>query len=824
MAKKENKVAKKEVKESNVLNILIFVFSLVPIAFTAFFQGGYFQWETYLTFLLSLPAISLFAYKKFVKGEPLKGSGVELGVFLFLLMSFISLFFTVYFFATLTEFYKIVLYVFLFYIAIDTVSNELMFRVALNFILGVSFVLSLLGFLAYIGVRFNLSSSFFKYLINNGFVQGLAVTSTLQYANTFGGFLLLPLFIAAGFVLNEKGIFKKIIYGLLLLFFLITLILTQSRGALLVFAISVVVFMLLLPKREKIISLFVLLAVALTGGVLFIIKRNVIVSYLGTLISKIQIFVNFFLKGQYDPSLGSRVYMVKDAFKILKDYPIFGTGLGTYQYIYAKYRSVYVFSKFPHSILFQYLPEIGIVGVSIFIYLAISLFVRGIKSLRSRNILKIGHFVGLFAIFLHALIDFDWSLMFLPMVFFFFFGVLFSQDEPHYITFVCPVRKFFFDRVFKKKEKVVTKRKEDSELNRVFSLVVVFIIVFVILLFQFLSSNIDRLALENANRVPVEKTIADLKSAVLFNPLDAKPHYDLAHFMYQVVFPQSQTQNNLNDIVSEYNAAIRRCPKFFLYHFELGKLLYQTGNKSCIDEFKKTIDLNPLDPGAHASLALAYMNLENDSQSAKSELDTALELGKKAISDGFASNDILTDVYIGYGLYYEKLNDLKNAQENYALAVSVSSQNPFALYKLGMLEVNSGNLPQGVQHLFYACFYDPNFSDARKEFEKYGPIITVTNPNSALKYKQGSEINIQWIPSNFNNVEHYAVYLIPPKGDWVLIDGNVPPRTLSIKYTIPANLSSGTYTVRIYAVSHKIMQGQLGDWISFGEGKFYIGD
>ena len=189
MAKKENKVAKKEVKESNVLNILIFVFSLVPITFTAFFQGGYFQWETYLTFIVSLPAISLFAYKKFVKGEPAKGSTVELNIFLFLLISFISLFFTVYFFATLTEFYKIVLYVFLFYIAIDTVSNELMFRVGLNFILSISFILSLLGFFAYIGVRFNLSSPFFKYLINNGFVQGISVASTLQYSNTFGGFV-----------------------------------------------------------------------------------------------------------------------------------------------------------------------------------------------------------------------------------------------------------------------------------------------------------------------------------------------------------------------------------------------------------------------------------------------------------------------------------------------------------------------------------------------------------------------------------------------------------------------------------------------------------
>jgi O-Antigen ligase. len=213
-----------------------------------------------------------------------------------------------------------------------------MFRVSLNFILGVSFVLFSFRFsLLILGLGLTYLTSFFKYLINNGFVQGFSVASTLQYSNTFGGFLLLPLFITAGFVLNENGIFKKIIYGLLLLFFLITLILTQSRGALLVFAISVVVFILLLPKREKIISLFVLLAMALTGGVLFVIKRNVIAPYVGTLVSKVHDLINFFVKGHYDPSLGGRVYMVKDAFKIVKDYPIFGTGLGTYQYIYAKY-------------------------------------------------------------------------------------------------------------------------------------------------------------------------------------------------------------------------------------------------------------------------------------------------------------------------------------------------------------------------------------------------------------------------------------------------------------------------------------------------------
>jgi len=818
---------KKKTKESSLLNMLILFFALIPITFSAFFQGGYFQWETYFTFLLSLPAIVLFSYEKFVKGEHIKGSAIDLSIFLFLLISFVSLFFSVYFFATLTEFYKIVLYVFLFYIAIDAISNELMFRISLSFILGVSFVLSLLGFLAYIGARFNITSPFLKYLIDKGFVQTFSVASTLQYPNTFGGFLLFPIFITAGFILNEKGIFKKIIYTILLLFFLIIFILTQSRGAFLVFVVSVLVFIFLLPKREKIISLFTLFIIVLAGGVLFVLKRNVITPYISTLVYKIKVFINFFLKGQYNSSLGVRVYMIKDTLKILKDYPIFGTGLGTYQYIYFKYRSAFFFSKFPHSILFQYLPEIGIVGVGIFVYLIVSLFIKGFKSVEHSNNLKLGLFVGLLSIMLHTFIDFDWSLMFVPMLFFFFFGVLLSQSEPYYITFVCPVRKFFFDKVFKKNEKFVPRRKTEVELNKVFVFIFVFIILFVVILFQFLSSNIDRLAIANSERVSSDRTVANFKLAALFNPLDAKPHYDLASFMYQAIFPQSQTKDNLNKIISEYNAAIRKCPKYFLYRFELGKLLYQTGNKSCINEFKKTIDLNPLDPTAHASLAIAYINLGNDPQNAKDELDTALDLGKKAIEQNSGSKDVkdlLADVYIAYGLYYEKLNDLKRAQENYALSVSTNHTNSFALYKLGTIEISTGNLPQGVQHLFYACYYNPNSTKAKKEFEKYAPIINVVNPNSTLKYKKGTDIDIQWIPSNFNNVERFVIYLIPQKGKSLLIDGNVPPKTLSIKYTIPVDLPDGTYTVRIYAVSHKIMQGQLGDWISFGEVKINIGD
>jgi len=66
--------------------------------------------------------------------------------------------------------------------------------------------------------------------------------------------------------------------------------------------------------------------------------------------------------------------MIKDSLRILKDFPILGTGNGTYQYIYAKYRTIYFFSKFPHSIFFQTLDELGILGGAAFIYMMVLLF------------------------------------------------------------------------------------------------------------------------------------------------------------------------------------------------------------------------------------------------------------------------------------------------------------------------------------------------------------------------------------------------------------------------------------------------------------------
>lgn len=821
-------MAKKQVKNVNTktlpkfdVHALLIGLSFVPLVFAAFFQGGYFLWETYLTFLLAIPPIFLFIYLKFVKGEPFITNRSELPMFLFLLVAFVSLFFTVYFFATLTEFYKVALYVMLFYIVLNSVTKDTLFEISIDVILVLSFALSVLGLLAFFQQRFNLQGAFFTYLKDFGLMEGSAVSSTLQYSNTFGAFLILPIFLSFSKLLKENSLYKKVIYIVLTLVFLVTFLLTQSRGSLITFFIALILFLTLLRKRELKISFYYFAVVLVVLVSVFFIKKDFFLQNFNALIFKIKDLL-LFLKGEGSKwsSLGTRLYMIKDSLNILKDYPIFGTGSGTYQYVYAKYRSIYFFSKFPHSIFFQILDEQGIVGGVVFLFLIGFLFVKGLKIVKGHySPLLSGLFAGIVGVLLHALIDFDWSLMFMPMLFFFVFGLVFSKGEKTTFDFRSPIREFFKKEVLAKETKI--KKSELVFINRTIILGISFMVLLLMLLFSFLSANLDRIATSKIGRAYPSEVISLYKNAIAFNPLDAKPHYDLAHYYTSVVMPNVNNPSSyVNDAVSEYKAAIQRCPTFFIYHYELGKLYLQIGDKNSISEFKESVMLNPLDPGAHSSLALAYLTIEKNTNMAKFELDKAFSLGQSIIAQGYANKSMLADTYFVYGSLYEELKDYDNAIKNYNLAIEADGKNAIAYFRLGMVYKAKGMLQEAVRNLFFAVKYNPALKEAKTEFEKYAPILTIVNPQDGMVFKEGDVIKIQWVPSNFNNTESYAIYLYGKDGS-KLIASLLDPKTLSYDYKIEG-LSLGTYTLRVYAVSPKFMQGKFGNVLSYAEVKITI--
>ncbi len=827
MKKEEIKSTKGKIEKGNLrknhhkfsIDSLIIIFSLIPIYFSGIFQGGYFPWETYLTFLLSLPAIFLFIFTKLREGKdgksPVRKSGADFGLLIFALVTFLSLFFTVYFHSTLTEFFKVLINIALFYIILNSIESENQFEFILNAVLLLSLILASLGFLAYLGSVHHLSGAFFNWLLQNGFADASGrISSTLQYPNTFGAFIILPFFISFSFFLNQKELFKKVIYLTLSLFFLLVFLLTQSRGAMIVFVVVLILYILLLKGKDRKSTLISLAILILGVLVVVIVRKDIFVPILKSLIVRFnQLFL--FLKGNWEESLGDRVYMIKDSLRILKDYPILGMGNGTYQYIYAKYRTIYFFSKFPHSIFFQTLDELGILGGTAFIYMMFLLFKKGFRVIKENySAVLVGVYIGLAAILLHALIDFDWSLMFMPMLFFYLFGVLISQGKVEYATFKCPIRERKLATQPKPKLNVKVKTPAKVPTNRSRTvLVIITIVLSIVFLFQFIAAYTDHRATTTMGRVSWQQTVSLYKTAIALDTLCAEYHFDLANFDSTYLVPQATSpQQYVQEAETHFKAAIQHCPTFFRYHFELGNLYLKTGNAKAIDEFAKTVELNPLDAGAHAALGFAYLMLKNNTVMAQTQLEIALKLDPKN-----------AEVYVGLGNLYEALNDPDKALENYNLAIKYDGKNAYAYYRAGVIYEQKGMLPEAVNNLFYATQYGPTLTDAKTAFEKYAPIITILKPQQNENIKIGSTYDIVWLSSNNKNVECFDIYLIPASGDWIPIKYGVSKNVTSYSWVVPTDLASGTYTIGIYAAAPKFMQGKFGNWLSYEEVQINIG-
>ncbi|MDI6642007.1 MAG: O-antigen ligase family protein, partial [Elusimicrobiota bacterium] len=76
-----------------------------------------------------------------------------------------------------------------------------------------------------------------------------------------------------------------------------------------------------------------------------------------------------------DHDLINRYFWWESTLQIAKDNSIFGTGVGTYEYVYPKYKISTLSTMFAHNYFLQLLSEIGIIGLVIFvifIFLAVS--------------------------------------------------------------------------------------------------------------------------------------------------------------------------------------------------------------------------------------------------------------------------------------------------------------------------------------------------------------------------------------------------------------------------------------------------------------------
>lgn len=115
----------------------------------------------------------------------------------------------------------------------------------------------------------------------------------------------------------------------------------------------------------------------------------------------------------------------KDSIKLFKDYPVLGTGGGGWAVMYEKYQNNPYVSRQAHNFFLQYLNEVGILGLAVFVGLLVlvySLFIKKSFSDREQTDSRLIFYMVSISILIHSILDFELSYVFLGSLIFLCLG------------------------------------------------------------------------------------------------------------------------------------------------------------------------------------------------------------------------------------------------------------------------------------------------------------------------------------------------------------------------------------------------------------------
>jgi O-antigen ligase/Tfp pilus assembly protein PilF len=240
--------------------------------------------------------------------------------------------------------------------------------------------------------------------------------------NYFAEYLMaiLPLAVSLFFITSSR--IKKVLFLTGILLMGLSLMVTFTRSAYLGLSVSLIFmfFIFLKTKGKKFIKenrkifIFILIAIILTTF-LFIIPNPL--SKEGTFISKIKARISLTrLKEAY--SVRRRIATWNFTLMMIKDRPLLGSGIGTFQYnsLYyqAKFfeqgdnRSIYPhgFAERAHNEYLQLVAELGIIGLGILLWIMIVYFYKGLIFLnKTEDNEKKGILIGLMGAVVAVLVD-----------------------------------------------------------------------------------------------------------------------------------------------------------------------------------------------------------------------------------------------------------------------------------------------------------------------------------------------------------------------------------------------------------------------------------
>jgi len=512
----------------------------------------------------------------------------------------------------------------------------------------------------------------------NGLWVGNMINSTLQYHNTAGTVLAFGFIISLMLALSSENRILQSIYFAFSSFIFTAFFFTYSRGSYVTLLLALLVFFVLLPREKRISLVFnmaivglvviaflnkvganlnehgkmklwlvllfqMLLVFALTYAFGFVERRlygisnNIYIA--GAAAVGILAIIGFAvaLKTHLIPSdmvariksiamfwkernFVERMVFYKDGLKIFLKSPLFGYGGGAWVSLYFMYQSYLYFTTQSHNYFLQVLLDTGLLGFSIlivFLWLLFSTSLRAwFKKDGKNNILIAGIMAAAVQLYLHSILDFDFSLASVQVLLFASLGVLVATTG----------------QVLKKhkQEKAIY---TDRKTNFVPILLTVFYLFTIVISLNFrlgnYYTNVGQQALQMGN---LSAAYSFLSKAVTYDPLSSNALSDYAVALYRIG-DQNKDANLIakaegyfkQAIVNDrFNAKIRF--KYAVYLLSHGAI------DSGLSQIEEGIKLQPLQPANYELKADAYAKVgdyylgKGDKEKAKKYYEVVLKI------------------------------------------------------------------------------------------------------------------------------------------------------------------------------------------------------
>ena len=238
---------------------------------------------------------------------------------------------------------------------------------------------------------------------------------TFVNRNHFAGYLLMVIPLSIGFLFsreaNQTRRFRSWVQHLSSL---------DGRGILIGFAVIVMILGLIFSASRMGISSLLLSFTFMTifvrnpGGERTFSKKSILILGLALVwaawIGLDAVISRFFTSSE---DFGKRWEIWVGTLQIIKDFPLFGSGLGTFDQIFPMHSSLHVRGLVTHAEndFLQLASEVGLIGFGLLLALFVFLFFRVASGLRKlsqgepRRYIGIGALVGILALMFHSLVE-----------------------------------------------------------------------------------------------------------------------------------------------------------------------------------------------------------------------------------------------------------------------------------------------------------------------------------------------------------------------------------------------------------------------------------